>query len=95
MKQAWIYLMAGTAILNAAEWNQWRGANRNGVVGDKVTLRTVFGEAGPEQLWQSEEIPSDDDGGHGSLVVSGNRIYMGIVWHIDAVSYTHLRAHET
>lgn len=86
MKQAWIFLMAGAAILNAAEWNQWRGADRNGVVGDKVSLRTVFGEAGPEQLWQSEEIPSDDDGGHGSLVVSGNRIYMGIVWHIDVPS---------
>ena len=86
MKQAWIYLMAGATMLDGAEWNQWRGADRNGVVKDKTPLRTQFDEAGPEQLWQSEEIPSDDDGGHGSLVVSGNRIYMGIVWHLDVPS---------
>ena len=86
MKQAWIFLMVGAVMLNAAEWNQWRGADRNGLVTDKTSLRTQFDEAGPEPLWQSDEIPSDDDGGHGSLVVSGNRIYMGIVWHLDVPS---------
>ena len=72
--------------LTAADWNQWRGADRNGVVRDNVALLDELPADGPQQLWQSEAIPSNDDGGHGSLVVSNNRIYMGIVWHFDIPS---------
>ncbi len=72
--------------LTAADWNQWRGADRNGVVRDNVALLDELPADGPQQLWQSEAIPSNDDGGHGSLVISNNRIYMGIVWHFDIPS---------
>ena len=72
--------------LTAADWNQWRGADRNGVVRDNVALLNELPADGPQQLWQSEAIPSNDDGGHGSLVISNNRIYMGIVWHFDIPS---------
>jgi outer membrane protein assembly factor BamB len=75
-----------TVTLSAADWNQWRGADRNGVVRDNVALLTQLPADGPQQLWQSEMIPSNDDGGHGSLVVSNNRIYMGVVWHFDVPS---------
>jgi outer membrane protein assembly factor BamB len=43
---------------------------------------------GPRQLWESEEIPSDDDGGHGSVVVAGGRVYLSVVWHRDVPSET-------
>ena len=86
MKFVLVYLVTALVVVNAADWNQWRGAERNGVVTDQIRLRTEFPESGPNQLWQSDPIPSNDDGGHGSLVVSNNRIYMGIVWHEDIPS---------
>ena len=81
MHKICICLIAGALSAGAAEWNQWRGPNRNGLVPDQVRLDTQFPESGPKEIWRSEPIPSNDDGGHGSLVISGNRIYMGIVWH--------------
>ena len=85
MKQAWIFLMVSAVMLNAAEWNQWRGADRNGLVTDKTPLRTEFDETGPEQLWQSEEIPSVMMAG---MAASWSRATasMGIVWHLDVPS---------
>lgn len=70
----------------AADWNQWRGADRNGVVTDKISLLTQFDDEGPRELWKSDKIPSNDDGGHGSLVIWDNRVYMAIVWHEDIPS---------
>ena len=82
-----LLLFLGCAIgVCATDWNQWRGADRNGVVTDKIPLLTHFDDEGPLELWKSDKIPSNDDGGHGSLVVWDNRIYMAIVWHEDIPS---------
>ena len=32
-------------------------------------------------LWESGEIPSDNEGGHGSIVVADERVYLALVWH--------------
>ena len=71
-----------------AEWPQWRGPDRNGVVVDGVSLLKAFPKEGLEKLWTSEFIPSDDDGGHGSVVVANGRVYMAIVWHTDVPTKT-------
>ena len=71
-----------------SEWPQWRGPGRNGVVADGVTLLKAFPKEGLEKLWTSEFIPSDDDGGHGSVVVANGRVYMAIVWHTDVPTKT-------
>ena len=63
MHRIYICLVAGVLGAGAAEWNQWRGPNRNGLVPDQVRLDTQFPEAGPKEMWQSEPIPSNDDGG--------------------------------
>ena len=68
------------ALLHAS-WPQWRGLHRNGVATESPPLTTEFGDTGPELLWESFEIPSDDDGGHGSIVVADGHAYLSLVWH--------------
>jgi len=81
-----LILLLGAACTVFGDWPQWRGPSRNGLVADGVPLLNAFPEDGPKQLWKSDPIPSNDDGGHGSVVVVGNRVYMGIVWHSDLPS---------
>ncbi|MFV1996349.1 MAG: hypothetical protein ACC661_13005, partial [Verrucomicrobiales bacterium] len=45
------------------DWNQWRGAGRNGIVLDATPLAGSWPEEGPALLWESEFIPSDHYGG--------------------------------
>ena len=66
-----------------ADWPQWRGPNRDGIVTDKVPLPIITEENQPEQLWVSETIPSDHDGGHGSIAVANGKVIVAIVWHRD------------
>ena len=37
----------------------------------------------PRQLWESLAIPSQDDGGFGSVISDGERAYLSVVWHRD------------
>src|SRR5262249_36561051 len=57
----------------AADWPQWRGPGRNGLVDRSPAL--VSSLAGQSPAWQSEPIPSGDKGGRGSLVVHAGRVY--------------------
>ena len=70
----------------SASWPQWRGALRNGIAIDSPPLATEFPDEGPVLLWESFEIPSDDDGGHSSLVVKDGKVYLSLVWHRDVPS---------
>jgi outer membrane protein assembly factor BamB len=78
--------IAGGAV--SAEWNQWRGPGRNGVLPSSVPLLNAVPEAGLKLLWESEPIPANDDGGHGSPVVAGGRVYLSLAWHRDVPSET-------
>lgn len=69
-----------------AEWNQWRGALRNGVSDSSTPIANSLPEGALTPMWESEVIPSDYDGGHSSPVVSGGRIYLNVVWHSRAPS---------
>ena len=64
-----------------SSWPQWRGPERNGVSASKVKLADSWPEDGPKLLWESEYIPSGDDGGYGSVVAMNGKAFMAIVWH--------------
>ena len=72
----------------AADWPQWRGPLRNGILPDSPPLADHWPAKGPAKLWESEPIPCDDDGGHGSVVAAGGRVYAVLVWHTDVPTET-------
>ena len=73
--------LATSSALFGGEWNQWRGPDRNGVSQDTTPIAETFPEAGLKQVWESEFIPSNEYGGHASPVVSGERVFLSVVWH--------------
>jgi len=75
-------------VLHAADWNQWRGPDRNGVSQDTSPIADTFPAEGLKKVWESEFIPSNEYGGHGSPVVSGERVFLSVVWHERVVSET-------
>jgi outer membrane protein assembly factor BamB len=64
-----------------ADWPQWRGPNRDGVSADTTPIAEVLPESGLRKVWESEFIPSDHYGGHGSPVVAGEQVFLSVVWH--------------
>jgi outer membrane protein assembly factor BamB len=72
----------------SADWPQWRGPARNGVALNSPSLASQWQGEGPKRLWDSETIPADDDGGHGSAVVAQGKVYLSVVWHRDEPSQT-------
>lgn len=83
-----LFLTLGAFSLAAsdADWNQWRGPNRNGVLPAGPKLADLWSADGPKMLWESEPIPGNDMGGHGSAVISGDKVFMSVVWHEDIPS---------
>ena len=62
--------------LAAADWNQWRGPERNGVASESPPLRTDLPPQGLQPVWVSESIKSAGEGGWGSPVVANGRVYL-------------------
>ena len=87
-----LFLLARLAAISgaaaASDWPQWRGPLRNGIQPDGPPLAGQWPGKGLKKLWDSEPIPSDDDGGHGSVVAAGGRVYAAIVWHTDVPTET-------
>lgn len=67
--------------LSYADWPQWRGPNRDGISVDTTPIAESFPEAGLKKVWESDFIPSDHYGGHGSPVISGEQMILSVVWH--------------
>jgi outer membrane protein assembly factor BamB len=80
--------IAGNLHAAPSDWPQWRGPERNGVLPSSPPLAATWGANGPAKVWQSEPIPSDDEGGHGSVVTANGRVYLSVVWHRDEPSET-------
>jgi len=74
--------------LTAADWPQWRGPNRDGIALDAKLPAAWTDDLQPVQVWESEEIPSDHYGGHGSVSIADGKVYASVVWHYDEVSET-------
>jgi len=83
-----IFLLVLALNVNAADWPQWRGPLRNGVAPDSPKLFDKLPAEGLKELWESEEIPANDEGGLASPVVAGGRVIVGLVWHRDLPSET-------
>ncbi len=71
-----------------ADWPQWRGPLRNGVLPDSPKLLNAWPGGELKQLWDSEEIPSNDEGGLSSVIVSGGRAVLSVVWIREVPSQT-------
>lgn len=69
-------------------WNQWRGSERNGHAQGKIKLDNQWPKDGPITLWESDEIPSQDYGGFGSVIAGPNHAYLSLVWHKDVPTET-------
>ena len=63
-----------------ADWPQWRGPGRNGVVSGSPALANQWPKEGPKLLWRSVKIPSGNEGGYGSVVAMDGRVYASLVW---------------
>ena len=66
------------AVTACADWNQWRGPERNGVAPDSPPLADSWGSNGPPRLWVSEDLICNDS--LGSVCVAGGRVYFAGVW---------------
>ena len=77
-------MVGETTIATAEDWPQWRGPNRNGVVAGELKLPDEWtDENSPTKMWESEEVPSDHYGGHGSVIVADGKVFLSVVWHRD------------
>jgi outer membrane protein assembly factor BamB len=66
-----ILLGFAAANLTNFEFEQWRGANRDGIYQEKDLLKS-WPEEGPELLWFNEDLGS----GYGSPIITDNEIYI-------------------
>lgn len=73
-------LAAGGEPPQAADWPQWRGPNRDGVAVGSPKLLDAWPKEGPPLAWQSEWIPGLDEGGMGSPVVAGGKVFLYVNW---------------
>lgn len=74
-------LISVTFASLAADWPQWRGPDRNGVAPDSPPLLERISESGLPELWESEPIPANEDGGLASPVAAGGKVFVSVAWH--------------
>lgn len=64
-------------------WPQWRGPARDGQGINNLSLIENIENQPPQKIWESEKIPSQEDGGFGSVISDGERAFISVVWHRD------------
>jgi outer membrane protein assembly factor BamB len=62
-----------TLSLHAADWNQWRGPNRNGLAAESPKLIDTLPKDGLKPLWTAGGIKSQFEGGWGCPVVADGK----------------------
>lgn len=67
-----VLAVMSASLTVAADWPQWRGPSRDGLLDRSPALINAFGGESP--LWKSEPITSGDLGGRGSLVVTDGKV---------------------
>lgn len=77
---AFAFALALGGALDAADWPQWRGPDRDGVAGGDAALRRVAPDGGLASRWTSAAIPGDRRGGFGSPVIADGAVYCYVNW---------------
>lgn len=62
--------------LFSADWPQWRGPERNGLVPASVPLLDAFPDGGPKKLWESEDLQPAGNGSFGSVSIADGCAYV-------------------
>ncbi|HPA19680.1 MAG TPA: PQQ-binding-like beta-propeller repeat protein [Verrucomicrobiae bacterium] len=62
------------------DWPCWRGPGQNGVAADIAAATGAIATNGVRPIWTSEPILSERDGGYGSPVVAGGKVYVYCCW---------------
>ena len=76
-------LLCTSLFAELNSWPQWRGPNRDGQGIPNIHFLEDMEKTLPKKIWESIEIPSQDDGGFGSVISDGKRAYLSVVWHRD------------
>jgi outer membrane protein assembly factor BamB len=64
------------AALQAGDWAQWRGPNRDGVAAQSPALIDELNKDTLKKAWQSDPLGGGDAGGWSQPVVAGERVYV-------------------
>lgn len=83
-----IFIFFSVSVFGEVSWPQWRGPDRNGI-GNTGHDKMLFLQE-PTLLWDSETIPSQDDGGFGSVITDSQTAYVSLVWHRDVPTNTRI-----
>ena len=83
----WSFI-AVPALFGGADWPQWRGPLRNGTQPDSPPLLDAIPAAGLKELWASEPIPANDEGGLSSPIAAGGKVFVALAWHRDVPTET-------
>ena len=75
-----VVAIASTLPAWGGDWPQWRGVNRNGVAPQEPPLAEAWTNTGPKKVWESEPIPSREQGGFAGAAVVGDRVYVYVNW---------------
>src|ERR1017187_5124945 len=76
-----ICLFGCSGLARAADWPQWRGPDRNGVVAESPPLADAWPSGGPRLLWRTESLMNGGKAtGHSSPAVAGGRVYLHGNW---------------
>ena len=70
-----ILAMAANLALGA-DWPEWRGPGRDGIVPPGPALMDGFAAGAPREVWRCRGIPGHLKGGYGSVSVAGGRAYV-------------------
>lgn len=74
-------LFGCSGLARAADWPQWRGPDRNGVVAESPPLADAWPSGGPRLLWRTESLMNGGKAtGHSSPAVAGGRVYLYGNW---------------
>lgn len=66
--------------LRAGDWPTWRGPVQSGAAPSAGKAAAVVPDGQMKPLWTSEPILAERDGGYGSPVVAGGRVYVYSCW---------------
>ncbi len=81
-------VLLGFSTFADVSWPQWRGPNRDGIAKERQDEIILLKK--PLLLWDSQYIPSQDNGGFGSIITDSKNAYLSLVWHREIPTETRM-----